>query len=62
MSVSCIYSQGPEKTLDIFNITLARQQAEVEVSSVSPCELYSTLYFICSVNCNVCSTVANKLC
>uniref|UniRef100_A0A8C2WAP9 Vacuolar protein sorting 13 homolog A n=1 Tax=Cyclopterus lumpus TaxID=8103 RepID=A0A8C2WAP9_CYCLU len=26
----------PEKTLDIFNITLARQQAEVEVNSVSP--------------------------
>ena len=27
-------SQEPEKTLDIFNITLARQQAEMEVRSL----------------------------
>lgn len=66
----CIYSQEPEKTLDIFNITLARQQAEVEVSSVSHPQYNGhlhfshphymlTLYCICSVNCNGCSGVIN---
>ncbi|XP_060894887.1 vacuolar protein sorting-associated protein 13A isoform X2 [Labrus mixtus] len=29
--------EGPEKTLDIFNITLARQQAEVEASKAGLC-------------------------
>lgn len=29
-----LYCQEPEKTLDIFNITLVRQQAEMEVSSL----------------------------
>lgn len=40
MNLYGFYSQEPEKTLDIFNITLARQQAEVEVSTVSPTVLW----------------------
>lgn len=36
-------SQEPEKTLDIFNITLARQQAEVEVSFLSHIWQFSSI-------------------
>lgn len=36
----CVYFQETEKTLDIFNITLARQQAEVEVSVLSAHGVY----------------------
>ena len=31
--VSSVCTQEPERTLDIFNITLGRQQAEMEVRS-----------------------------
>jgi len=39
---SYLYLQETEKTLDIFNITLARQQAEVEVSFLIWWVVYSS--------------------